>query len=153
MDDPKKRGIALLVLSSLGLGAYYLLKEDLKELKTVQKSDSPVVIEEKKEDPWSAMTWNKLELLLGSRCIRRNLPGTYYKMSEDEKMSWRRAVYKSAETSLDRAFVYLDSQIISQVYSLRELRDAVSKYSKNRISFEELYALYKNALQNVFGIR
>ena len=153
MDDPKKRGIALLVLSSLGLGAYYLLKEDLKELKTVQKSDSPVVIEEKKEDPWSAMTWDKLELLLGSRCIRRNLPGTYYKMSEDEKMSWRRAVYKSAETSLDRAFVYLDSQIISQVYSLRELRDAVSKYSKNQISFEELYALYKNALQNVFGIR
>ncbi|ADD08920.1 hypothetical protein [Candidatus Aciduliprofundum boonei] len=153
MDDPKKRGIALLVLSSLGLGAYYLLKEDFKELKTVQKSDSPVVIEEKKEDPWSAMTWDKLELLLGSRCIGRNLPGTYYKMSEDEKMSWRRAVYKSAETSLDRAFVYLDSQIISQVYSLRELKDAVSKYSKNRISFEDLYALYKNALQNVFGIR
>ena len=154
MDDPKKKGIAFLVLGSLGLGAYYLFREDFKDLKIVQSSKNlPIVIEEKKEDPWGAMTWDKLENLLGSRCIRGNLPETYYNMNEDEKMSWRRAVYKRADTSLDRAFVYLDSRIISQVYSLNELLDAVSKYSKNELSFQELYAIYKNSLQNVFGIR
>lgn len=152
--DKHKREIALLVLGSLGLGAYYLLKDDLKELKVVKSSKNlPVVIEEKKETPWSNMDWDKLESLLGSKCIRGNLLGTYYNMNEDEKMSWRRAVYKSANTSLDRAFVYLDSRILSQVYPLNELKDAVGKYSKNKISFQELYALYKNALQNLFDIR
>ncbi len=152
--DKHKKGIALLVLGSLGLGAYYLLREDFKNLKIVQSSKNlPIVIEEKKEEPWSAMTWDKLENLLGSRCIRGNLPETYYRMSGEEKMSWRRSVYKSADTSLDRAFVYLDSRIISQVYSLNELRNAVGKYSKNELSFQELYALYKNALQKVFDIR
>ena len=152
--DKNKKGIALLVLGSLGLGAYYLLREEFKDLKIVQSSKNlPILIEEKKEEPWSAMTWDKLENLLGARCIRGNLPETYYKMSGEEKMSWRRAVYKSADTSLDRAFVYLDSRIISQVYSLNELRNAVSKYSKNELSFQELYAIYKNSLQNVFDIR
>ncbi len=154
MNDPKKRGIALLVLGSLGLGAYYLLKDDFDELLKNIHPSKKVQVVEKENEPWSAMTWKTLGHLLGSRCKEGNLLETYYMMNEDEKMQWRMAVYKEAKTSLDRAFVYLDSKILSQVYSsLRDLDMAVKRYSKNEISFPELYASYKKALQEIFGLR
>ncbi len=156
MDDGKKKTIALLILTSLGVGAYYLLREDLKDIVKSTVKNKPIVKEEKKpqtQNLWEAMTWDKLRAILGPKLRNENLLEAYYLLGENEKMSWRRAVYKRAVTSLDRAFVYLDARIISQVYPTQErLREAVRLYSKNQISFEELYSIYRPSLHRLFGI-
>jgi len=159
MGDNKKI-IASLVLASLGLGALYLFRDEINEfLKNevkVEKIKKEEEIKEKKktpEDPWSSMTWDKLRALLGPRFRRENILEVYYTLKEDEKMKWRRAVVKSANTSLDKSFVYLDSRILIQVYpSLKELEYYVRRYARNEASFDELYEAYKHSLKRLYNI-
>jgi len=156
MGDNKKI-IASLVLASLGLGALYLFRDEIKALIEEQKVEVKKIEEKKKkvepQDPWSAMTWEKLKLLLGSRLKNENILEAYYVLNEDEKMKWRKAVVRGAHTSLDRSFVYLDSRILTQVYpSLKELQYNVRRYARNEASFEELYAAYKGALKELYDI-
>ena len=156
MRDNKKV-IASLVLASLGLGALYLFRDEINEIIKGEKIEVGVKKKEvKKEvpkDPWSAMTWEKLKMLIGPRVKNENILEVYYVMSEEEKMSWRRAVVKNAYTPLDRSFVYLDSRILAQVYpSLNELKYQIGRYARNEASFDELYSSYKNALKEIYGI-
>ncbi|AGB05291.1 hypothetical protein AciM339_1438 [Aciduliprofundum sp. MAR08-339] len=149
--DERKKIVVSAVLTSLGIGAYYLLREDFKDL------IESVKVEEKKEvqggDFWEGMTWDKLHTLLGSKLKNDNIMEAYYLLDEKDKMNWRRAVYGSVDTSLDRAFVYLDARTISQVYpTLTQLKDIVSKYSHNEASFKDMYAVYRASLHQIFGI-
>jgi len=157
MGDNKKI-IASLVLASLGLGALYLFRDEIEEIIKGKKLEVEKVEKEKKREvvpanPWSAMTWEKLKILLGSRYTRDNILEAYYLMNEDEKMKWREAVSKGVYTSLDKSFVYLDSRILVQVYpSLKELDNYVKRYARNEASFEELYGVYKKALKELYNI-
>lgn len=150
--DEKKKIVASAVLTSLGTGAYYLLREDfgdLVESVKVEKNENKI----QKRDFWEGMTWDKLHSILGSMLRNDNIMEAYYFLDEKDKMNWRRAVYRVPSTSLDRAFVYLDARIISQVYSsLTQLKDMVNKYSHNRVSFEDLYSVYRASLHQIFGI-
>ncbi len=176
-DEDRKRLVAFFVSGALTLTAAYLLKDELfsilEELREKEEKGEEVKkkevtriskgkIEEKVTEevskvssyasPWSGMTWEKLERILGRRYTGRNFVEAYYALSDEEKMMWRKALREDSLTLLDKQFVYLDSQIILRHYRLRYLSYALSRYTTGRIPFEELFRAYKKALADIYAI-
>lgn len=163
-EEDEKKLVAAFTLGALTLFAAYLLKDELlsilKEVKGEEKEKKEregisVKIKEKEksyEDLWSGMTWEKLKKILGNRYTGANIIEAYSHLTEEEKMKWRKALREDSLTKLDRQFVYIDSYMILRAYPSRNLSIAFSQYRKGKISFEELFRIYKEEIQKLYKI-
>ncbi len=163
-DEEEKRAIAFATLLGLGLGAYYLLKDDLKDVwEPPEKIEKRDVVEEKREEAGKSnvlkdkeqkmgergdveeihdVQWGDLQNLLGQSYPGNDLLKIYMLMSPSQRDMWRRGIYRyGARSKLDKHFVYYDSYYLGR-YGNRDLYYAYYWYSRGRIGFDSLLQRY-----------
>ncbi len=180
-EEDKKRIVAAFTLGALTLSAAYLLKDEIlsilkdvepeleekkegkekgEEKSMVKRETERVMRKEKKEEKlspaqmygWRGMTWDKLREILGSRYRGANIVDAYYRLTEDERMEWRKALREESLTTLDKQFVYVDSRMIVERTHSRNLYHALYRYAQGKAQFNELFRVYREELRKLYGI-
>ncbi len=170
-DEEEKRAIAFATLLGLGLGAFYILKDDLREIwesppeipefeegkeeiKNEKKGEEEVKGEKIKAKRRETVTemhnvqWRDLQDLLGSSYPGNDLLKIYHTMTSEQRDMWRRGIYMyGPESQLDRHFVYYDSYYLSR-YGNRDLYAAFYWYVRGRVSFDHLLREYIRVIGN-----
>ena len=174
MSDEEKRAIAMATLFGLGIGAAYLLKDDLKdELKEPQREEKEEIPQAPPENPKQiisdvekeertnvdvipgeevhGLTWDYFRRWLGNYVPRMDMLYIYPLLSEDFKNKWRIGIYNyGVSTAPDRFFVYYDSYYLGQNgYPMLDLE--FKKYVSKHGSFESLFREYQKTIKMMMG--
>ncbi len=171
MGDEEKRAIAMATLLGLGIGAAYILKDELKdkeEDKIEEKKEEIVEeppqqimrdVEKEEEEKVNvdvipgkevhALTWDYFRRWLGGIVPSMDMVYIYPLLPEDFKNQWRRGIYNyGVNTSPDKTFVYYDSYYLSQ-RGYRDLERVFKKYAYNHGSFESLFEEYRKVIKEI----